>query len=441
MRFFAAVIMLTLLCASPMLGQSDSSGCALNVEISADGPLFNYITGKPYKLTLKLVNPTQEEVKLESFEVAAKSDKNLAIDVKADGDAPKSVAAGQEAVASYTITFPEAAGNKIMTLTGAAKCFVVGTVKSELQILITPQIELTMLPSRMILAPSNESNRVGVSVINHLDNEFAGKVSVTASPGLKVSPAENEIKIDSYGLEAFLFEVKPESNLVPGHYAAYIDVAGKSKDWVAIDAPVLAKRSVGNIAVNGKLNDWNGAASVAIARLVDGAKWETIGKCRFTWYDSNLRLAIEVDDANHFINTDSQSRTKANPPSDTIVIGFDPLIDGAKDLSGGYRDDDCEITLCGAEAGSAALLTWAGGKSQETETKIPVAFTRNGAKSCYEVAIPWSEIKSFKPGKDAKFAMSILVNDSDGTTVTQTEWGGGLAGQVDPRKFLPVVLQ
>ncbi|MCE5315525.1 MAG: sugar-binding protein [Armatimonadota bacterium] len=429
MKFVAAAIMLTLLCGLPMPGQCDTGGCKLSVELFSDSPLLSYITGKPYSLNLRLTNPTGDEIALEELEIVGRSDnKDVAIDIKPVGDAPKSVAAGQEAVASYTLTFPETVGNKVVVFTGSAKCSIGGDVKGELQVLVTPSIELTMLPTRMILKSSKEENRVGVSVINHLDSMFSGKITLNASPGLKVSSTADNIRVDPYGLEAFLFSVKPEGALVPGHYAVYIDVAGKLKDWIAIDAPVFANKPAESIVVDGKLGDWKGAAAVAIARLIDGSKWEKIGKAHFAWDKTNLYLAIEVSD-------DNQCST------DTIVIGFDPNINGAKAAGGGYNDDDYEITLRGAEAGSTALLTWSAGKPQDIQTDIPFAFSREGDKSRYEIAIPWSEAKPFKPAKGAKFAMSILVNDSDGGAVTQTEWGGGLAGQVDPRKFVPVVLQ
>ena len=94
--------------------------------------------------------------------------------------------------------------------------------------------------------------------------------------------------------------------------------------------------------------------------------------------------------------------------------------------------------MIGAEGGSVVLETT---KGDEDDAKMPVAFTREGTKSRYEIAFRWNAFGGLmKPLVNQQFAMSILVNDSDGSKVTQTEWGGGIAGIKDPRKFIPVVL-
>lgn len=417
----------------------DSAGAVqsrIRVEIDSTGPLF-YVTGVPYKVNVSLSNLGKDEIKIDSFDLTWKSDKKIELDVKPDTGAPKTAAPGATAVAAMTVTFPDDAGGQLITLSGNARCGA-AVHSQEIALQISPQLEVTLLPSRMLVDPRQEPKRIGMSVINHSDSTFEGNVKISASPGLIIAPADVESKIDPYGLEAYVFSVAADKSTAPGHYAVFIDIAGKTKDWAAVDVSYLAKKA-SDIKIDGDLKDWKDVATVPITRYVDG-NHAFVGKAMFAYDDNNFYAAFDIDDKNHELSTDSSSRAKANPPSDTVVIAFDPLIDGAKAARGGYRADDVEFTVLGAQNGSVVLKTWAEAKPLEQEMKTPIAFRRDGSKSLYEVAIPWSECKSFKFGKDKMLAISVLVNDSDGSKVTQYEWGGGLAGNVDPRKFMPVVL-
>ncbi len=69
-----------------------------SIDIAADGPLFTYVTGKTYKVTVKMENRGQGEVKLDKIDLTWKSDKEVAVDVKPDGAAPASLASGASGI-------------------------------------------------------------------------------------------------------------------------------------------------------------------------------------------------------------------------------------------------------------------------------------------------------------------------------------------------------
>jgi hypothetical protein len=263
-----------------------------------------------------------------------------------------------------------------------------------------------------------------MSIINHSKAPLDGKITLKTSAGLKANPDTLGAKIEPQGLEAYVFSVNADKKLAPGHYAVFININDKSTDWAAIDVPVLANKASGNIAVDGKLDDWKDPATVTIAKLLslsDGkAEYQNVGKGEFCYDQSNFYMAFDLDSA------------------ESVKVGFDTLINGAKAAAGGYKDDDYEYSFTSNNGTAIATISQAPDAKKIGQTKdAAVAVGKSGATNIYEISIPWSALAPFKPAKDAKFALSVLVNKADGSTV---EWGGGLAGKVDPRRFIPVVL-
>lgn len=424
-------------------------------QIVADGPIFNYVTEKPYKLALTFTNLTQGEITLEKFGVSSRSDrKGITADAKLDGEAPKSVAAGASATANFLVTLPREAAGRQVTLIGELD-YKIGERKHFtdcwVTLLVTPQLEVTLLPGRLIMDPVTETKRVGMSVINHTDALFEGKIALTATPGLTVSPAETDTKIESFGLEAYVFGVTAGKDLQPGHYAVNIDIGGKMKDWVAVDVPAVAKKL--KVQVDGKLDDWQGVSPYALANPSTGAdgktSWKYIGKLWLAYDESGLHAAVQVDDEKHVQNRDPGDVWQ----DDSIQIALDPLMNGARTQSGGYRDDDYEYAFAQAKAGLVVF------RSKGTAWKpvgpakgLPFAFRSESGKSVYEVSIPWTEMAVPSDGKagadhrvldpktDRRLAVSVLVNRNDGSGRTYVEWGGGIARNKDPRLFIPVIL-
>lgn len=429
----------------------------VDATLTGDGPIFNYVTNKAYKLELKVTNSTGEEITLNasgvrwhpkkgiSIEVqtGGKLSDGITLDVQTDGRLPETLAAGGSATCVHTVTFPKEAANRQITLIGEIEYTLKGRkhiADCWTTVMVTPQFEITLLPARAVLDPAENPMRVGMSVINHSDQAFEGKIKLSPSPMIEVKPAELDVKIDPHGLEAGVFTVTADAKAAPGHYAVFIEVGDKVKDWVAVEVPVLAKKAK-SVKVDGKLDEWADAATFSIARAnteADGKiSYDIIGKGKFAYDDAGFYTAFEIDDATHVQERGVWDLWQ----QDSIQIAFDPLIDGARVASGGYKPDDYEYGF--AQTKSGAIV----GRSQAPEGKptgaindVKFAFTREGNKSFYEMAFPWSELAPFEFGKGKSFAVSVLVNNSDGGSRSYVEWGGGIGEGKDPRKFIPVFL-
>lgn len=410
-------------------------------QITGDGPVFNYVVEKPYKYSVTFTNYTGEEVALESFGVSCHPDRNFKVDWKQEGDAPKSVPAGGSATANFTVTFPKEAAGQQFTLIGECT-YSIGGRKHFTDcwntLMVTPQLEVTLLPGRLILDPKADNRRVGMSVINHMDSVFEGKVSLASSQGIQVTPAVTDTKIDSYGLEAYVFSVAADKDLAPGHYAIHIDIAGKVKDWVAVDVPYVAKKAT--VKLDAVLDDWKDVPSFALAVAstgVDGKmSYQHIGKGWFSHDDANFYAAFEVDDPKHVQSRDHGDAWR----EDSIQIAFDPLMNGARTQGGGYNEDDYEYLFASFPSGTAAYRSKAGASKPLGIVKsAQVGFKWADGKSRYEIAIPWSELAPFELGKNRTLGVSVLVNRNDGSGRSYCEWGGGIAEKKDPRLFVPVI--
>ena len=393
----------------------------LKASVTTEGLPFPCIAGAVCKVTLDYANTGGADVDLKDWSASCIVDgKKVAATL--DPGAPLVAQGGKSVTATMTITLPESAGGKDILL--ACGVNAGGKVaKAVFPVPVTPVFEITLLPQRLILDPNGSAKTLGMSVINHKDAPFAGKITITTNKGLSVTPSQIAANIDSLGLEPYMLRVAPVGKPAPGHYTLWVDVDHRSREWAMVDVPAVAKKQTVN--VDGKTGDWGGTQSVSISRYV-GSKASTIGNARFAYDAKNLYVAVEVNDATPM------------PGADSVVIAIDPLINGANSAKGGYRSDDREYTLAGA--GSVLLRTAIGNKLSEKPTKLPVALGKQGARSIYEVAIPWSQMKPFTPGIGKMIAISVLVNDSDGKSVTKYEFGGGLAGAIDPRLFVPVVL-
>lgn len=412
--------------------------------LTSDGPIFNYVAERPYTLELKVTNLTTEQMKLESFGLRWHPSKGIAISAQTDSKHPESIEPGESATCVYSVTFPRETANRQITLIGELDYAIGDRVHFTdcwLTVMVAPRFEITLLPARAILDPAEDPKRVGMSIINHTDTQFKGKVTFTATPGVKVTPTEIDTAIDARGLEAHVFGVTREPNAVPGHYAVFIDVAGQAKDWVAVEVPLEPRPAASPVKIDGKLDEWATAAAIAIARPITAADGsithEIIGVGRFAYDDDNFYAAFEIDDAKHVQDRELWELWR----DDSIQIAFDPLIDGARVSGGGYRSDDYEYCFAHTSKGpTVARYQAPQGKPTGEIESVLFAFAREGGKSIYEIAFPWSELEPFDRHSRNAFAVSILVNRSDGEGRSYVEWGGGIGEGKDPRKFIPVLL-
>ncbi|MCX8053784.1 MAG: hypothetical protein N3B12_08240 [Armatimonadetes bacterium] len=404
---------------------------ALQASIVAEKPIFAYVAETPYNLSLKITAPVGQEIKINNLDIALRGNREIPFDWKPEGEAPKSVSAGQSATANFTITLPQQSVQKQVTL--VAKMYYAVNDKSHvadawLTLIPTPKYEVTILPARLILKPGEESKQVGMSIINHTDEPFEGKINLSPYPGISVKPTEFVAKIDPLGLEGFAYSVSAEKDAVPGHYAIWMDVGGKAKEWQAVDVALVAKKASRKIIVDAVLSDWNDAADFNL--VSSGPEPRPQGRGWIAYNDTGLYLALELSlEAGGAPPAQGERR---NPP-DSLFIGLDPLINGARSAVGGYRDDDYEFEFTSPDKGDKVKVNQASVDRQlGVVTTVQHAYRTDGAKLYYEILLPWSEVPPLKPDKGTSFAMAIQKD--------WIIWGGGLGDRVDPRLFLPVVL-
>jgi len=415
----------------------------LEAQLTADNPIFNYVTEKPYRLALTLTNLGKEEMKLGKFIFSLHGDRDAAIDVKPEGESPASVAAGGSAAANFSVAFPRESAGKEVTLVGALD-YTIGdkphTADTWLTLTPTPQYEITILPSRLILDPREGAKQVGMSVINHTDAPYDGKITLSAYPGITVRPTEFTTKIDPLGLEGFAFNVAADKGAAPGHYAVFVDVGGKAKDWQAVDVALVAKKAAAKPTIDGKLDDWKDAASFTITATVvkpSGAEHHPVGRGWIAYDDSALYLALEVTEPNYV----KSPSAKDLPQGNILLVGFDPLINGARAAGGGYKEDDYEFELSATNKGLAVSRTQAPASTPlGSDKNVRFAFRDEGGKDYYEAAFPWAEIAPLKSAKGTTFAMALQAFAREGELPGIVEWGGGLSGPKDPRMFVPVIV-
>jgi hypothetical protein len=416
---------------------SEIPNVKLAAQLTAADPIFNYVVETPYKLTITISNPSQDEIKLGQFTFSLQGNQRTSIEAKAEGDIPNSVAAGSTVKASFTLTLPKECAGRQVTLVSSVDYSVSGkshTADAWLTIIPTPQYEVTILPFRLILDPRKENGeQVGLSVINHTRELFEGKITLSPYSGIKVKPTEFSTKIDPLGLEGFAFNVSCDKDAVPGHYAVFVDVAGKAKEWQAVDVALLVQKSSGEIKIDGNLDDWEKQGSEIVLRSSSDRK--PAGKGLITYDESYLYLAIEA-------TNESESESVSGSAPATLLVGFDPLIDGARSSSGGYREDDHEFLLAVDRRTGPFVRRTQGPAGKTTEIVKTAKFAaRVGEKrDVYEVAIPWAELEPMRPTKDSSFAMSVLIQHASQGRSVSAEWGGGLGSTKDPRLFLPVIL-
>jgi hypothetical protein len=408
----------------------------LDCSIAADGPVLNYVAGKPYKLTLTFNNSAEKQIKIGKFAVDFPDAKDLAIEIK-PGEMPNSADPRSAAAAEFTINFPTQAAGRPILIRGAVDYSLDGNdyyADCYFPAMVTSELELTLLPQKVIFGVSPEPQTVGMSLINHLGTLYSGDVLLKPYKGIKTSVAQRKMVVDPYGLDAFVFKVEKEPATKPGHYAIVVEVGDKVKDWIAVDVALQVKKASGKVDINGDLSEWADVESLRITTRSKDGQTKHVGSARFAYDDAALYGAFEIEDAKHI------SAVAQETQHDSIQIAIDPLMNGSHGSEGGFRNDDYLFALRGSDS-NPVVVRIDGLPVSAAHVQAPLlAFRHEGGKSYYEVAFPWSAIAPLDAKSAKTFGLSVLVNMTDGETVEYAEWGGGMLPKVDPRAFMPAVL-
>jgi hypothetical protein len=205
--------------------------------------------------------------------------------------------------------------------------------------------------------------------------------------------------------------------------------------------------------IDGKLDEWGGACPIP---LIGGNQltkhdptyqWtpDNLSAVAYAmWDDANLYLAIQVRD-DHLVPAGEDATVV---DGDSVVLAIDPTDRGpdaehrafelylsAQRPGGGSGT----TTIYRPAAHSGGLRT---GHLARDSSIYEMAIGKverdvDGTSGwIYELRIPFSELGGFQPGLGRRIALSLQVNDNDGSGPAATmTWGGGLVPRWKPSEF------
>lgn len=439
-RGFVLIILALVLCEC--VSFAGESKVKIDANIVSDKPALNYVIEVPYKLVVNLANGEDSDITITKVEVSCSEPKGLVIQAKLQGEAPTLIPKNGVVSLTFDLSFPKEAAGKEVTLVARVdyeRGKFSGYSGFRFTQFVAPQIELNLLPQRSVLHP-HRGVRAAISIINNTDDPFIGTVTISPYAGIQVNPAFFDARVDPRGLEVYTYEVTMAKGVIPGHYAVTVDAVGRSKEWAAVEVPLAIKRAP-KVVIDGDLDDWKDATKIAIQpSSLDGKPVQSVyaAFAYFAYDADNLYIAYDVPDPEH---VDAYS-SKMLSAGDCITMGFDPQFNGAASSAGGYREDDYEYQLSTMRGKPVLVRARApkGISRGPLGKSAKVAFKHDGKRSQYEMVLPWTEIKPFKPANDTYFGLAIKIEDAGRSNVTSVEWGGGMGKVRDPRLFLPVML-
>lgn len=207
----------------------------------------------------------------------------------------------------------------------------------------------------------------------------------------------------------------------------------------SIDPKVDCASARKPIKVDGDLSEWKSIEAIRLAANPSGGEPAADASVflKMAWDRSFFYFACEVTEVEHVQDrADDMLWLK-----DSVQIAFDPKLDGLTNI--GYGADDSEIGFALSPNGPV-VWRWQSpdGLPGGLLKDVKLAIRRDGDRTIYEAAIPWSQLAFPSAAKDAAFGFSVAVNDAGSKRPRASlEWGGGILRTKDPKQFVPVRLK
>lgn len=193
------------------------------------------------------------------------------------------------------------------------------------------------------------------------------------------------------------------------------------------------------LVIDGHLDDWlspvqlrlgGEAGGVRIDKDYGGAE-DCSAQLRLAWDQDYLYVAAEIDD-----NVQHQEDGGAQIwRGDCLQLAWR---NGAPNSRPGFDGTEHEVGLTLTSAGPL-VFQWAPGAAPLSAAKLAVL--REGERTIYEAAIPWSALGVKSPRAGLRSAWSMTVNDNDGAGFRGwLEWTPGICGGKDSSLFGWLVL-
>jgi len=272
---------------------------------------------------------------------------------------------------------------------------------------------------------SSLSNRIEARVLNSERNKAFCEVEVKKAPlGWEpINGWRQNVEIEGKNVAAVSFYLR-NAKISTGEKNCEIKVevrAGKENVSSSL-APVFCPFVQSPPNIDGDLTEWGDAVPLALGQdsavsslaLLesdkDREKRINSAKVWLGWDKDFFYFASEVTD-NIFNQPYEGEMIWAG---DSIQVAFDPLRDAVS--GAGYGEDDHEYGLALTKSGPCVYRF---ANKSGTVKDVRLAIKRNGLKTYYEAAFPWSSLAPFSPGKGNKMGFSFVIMDNDGEEKTQ----------------------
>lgn len=220
---------------------------------------------------------------------------------------------------------------------------------------------------------------------------------------------------------------------------------------ITLYQPLVARRLVQPVTVDGNLDEWRAYPPLVIAGKENwggphASRWEgdadVAALAWSAWDDQYLYVAVDVTDATHYAPVADREMYRF----DCLHLGFDLRRD-MLDKTLFFQDDDCDYLFAVAESPSAYRHWGAQRPEQVPERVLFGALRTTAGHTLYEIGFPW--IEEFEPyagpRAGATLGFALYVHDYDGDA-DETEggylmWGRGLDWHTKrPALFWPLYL-
>lgn len=316
-----------------------------------------------------------------------------------------------------------------------------GDSHAALAVKILSPITATLDAPRVDLATPGGEGEVRVRLVNHTRDAITLFVR---APGLHPNDpiTDQPIRVPGNGKAVVQNVVVGTAQTTAGTYPVDIELATATDTLLTLRAlvcvPALCRYTSRMPVIDGDLRDWADGEPLGMGRpeQIHKTDWRGPGDLSAyayaRWDDNFLYFACAVTDDVHF----QPFGAAEMPRGDSVLFAVSTDRRAPADRKG-YGLSDHEFGMALLNGTEPVLMRLAGpsGSPLGPVSRAVVAIHRQGTRTFYEAAIPWSALSPIKPAAGKQFGFSIVVNDNDGQTRGYAEWGGGIVGEKRPGHF------